>query len=105
MSLLKQVKEHTTRADTILQSAAITIQLRAKERDNSNGERSMAKTVDAFNALFGHQLTETQGWQFMELLKIARSAGGNYRRDDFLDGAAYAALAGESAAKEGDTDD
>jgi len=104
MTLLKQVKEHTTRADTILQSAAITIQLRAQERD-SKGERSMAKTVDAFNALFGHQLTETQGWQFMELLKIARSAGGNYRRDDFLDGAAYAALAGESAAKEDDTDD
>lgn len=33
----------------------------------------------------------------MELLKIVRSNQGGYRADSFVDGAAYAALAGEAA--------
>ena len=72
---------------------------RASTYDAPEGERSMGKTVAAFNALTGHDLTEQQGWQFMELLKIARSNQGAYRADCFVDGAAYAALAGEAAAR------
>lgn len=85
-----------TNATSILSTAAATISDRASERD-TEAERSMRKTVTAFNAMFGHNLTETQGWQFMELLKMARSTGGSFRLDDYLDGAAYAALAGECA--------
>lgn len=88
-----------TKATSILSTAAETIGNRASERDTES-ERSMRKTVTAFNAMFGHNLTETQGWQFMELLKMARSTGGKFRLDDYLDGAAYAALAGECAGKE-----
>lgn len=80
----------------LLVEAAETIGDRASERDTEQ-ERSMKRTVKAFNAMFNKNLTETEGWQFMELLKMARSVGGKYREDDFLDGAAYAALAGESA--------
>jgi hypothetical protein len=73
---------------------------RSATYDAPKGERSMGKTVVAFNALTGHNLTEQQGWQFMELLKIARSNQGKYRADCFVDGAAYAALAGEAAARD-----
>lgn len=80
----------------ILKRAAECIGDRASERDTES-ERSMANTVKAFNAMFGTELTEVQGWQFMELLKMSRSRGGKFRLDDFVDGAAYAALAGEAA--------
>ena len=86
-------------ADAILQNAAAEMQDRAASRDTPEGERSMGRCVKAFNAMFGTELTETQGWQFMELLKMARSVGGEFRLDDFTDGVAYAALAGESEAR------
>lgn len=86
-------------ADEILSNAAAAMQDRAASRDTPEGERSMGRCVKAFNAMFGTELTETQGWQFMELLKMARSAGGKFRLDDFTDGVAYAALAGESEAR------
>jgi len=93
-------------ADSFLRTAAATIQDRGVHRDTSaegaQQERSMAATVAAFNALEGTSLTERQGWAFMQVLKLARSAAsarnGQFNPDDFVDGAAYAALAGESAA-------
>ena len=86
-------------AHGILQNAAAEMLDRAASRDTPKGERSMGRCVKAFNAMFGTELTETQGWQFMELLKMARSAGGEFRLDDFTDGVAYAALAGECEAR------
>lgn len=81
-----------------LREAARLIEERAEQRDRVGGERSMAGTVAAFNAIHGAQLTEVQGWHFMELLKMSRSAGGRYIVDDFDDKIAYAALAAEAAA-------
>ena len=89
----------TIAAHGILQNAAAEMQDRAASRDTPEGERSMGRCVKAFNAMFGTELTETQGWQFMELLKMARSVGGEFRLDDFTDGVAYAALAGESESR------
>ena len=86
-------------AHGILQNAAAEMLDRAASRDTPKGERSMGRCVKAFNAMFGTELTETQGWQFMELLKMARSVGGEFRLDDFTDGVAYAALAGESESR------
>lgn len=86
-------------AVSMLIDAADTITERGKQRDQPSGERSMARTVRAFNAIYGTAITEVQGWQFMALLKIARSAGGTHRLDDYVDQAAYAALAGECAEK------
>lgn len=83
----------------ILEQAASEMRDRAATYDAPEGERSMAKTVAAFNVITGHSLTEQQGWQFMEMLKIVRSNQGGYRADSFVDGAAYAALAGEAAAR------
>lgn len=61
----------------------------------------MARAVAAFNGLTGHELTEEQGWAFMAVLKLARAQNGRaVNRDDYVDGAAYIALAGECAGKQ-----
>lgn len=78
---------------------------RARQRDAEDGERSMKRCVEAFNALEGTNLTETQGWRFMVMLKMARSVSGDFTADDFEDMAAYAGLAGESASMEDNTRD
>lgn len=93
----------------MLHSAAATILQRGQERDTSTDgqaqERSMAATVAAFNAIEGTALTERQGWAFMQVLKLTRAANtarnGRYNPDDYLDGAAYAALGAEAAAAQG----
>lgn len=72
---------------------------REQTYDAPGGERSMAKTVAAFNAIYGASMTEVQGWQFMALLKMVRANQGKFKRDNFVDQAAYSALAGEAAAK------
>lgn len=83
-----------------LQMASAIQEERANEYDAPNGkERSMAKVVQMFNALTGHQLTETEGWRFMELLKMVR-AQGKYHEDSLIDGVSYAALAAESHYRE-----
>ena len=87
-------------AQKYLSNAAKHMQERAHQYDAPEGERSMAATVSAFNAVTSHSLTEEQGWLFMELLKIVRSQQGGYREDNYDDAVAYAALRGESAAKE-----
>lgn len=81
-----------------LRKAADLIEQRGRQRDGEKGERSMARTVAAFNAVYGTALTETQGWHFMELLKMVRSSQGCYVADDFEDKVAYAALAAECEA-------
>lgn len=83
------------KADKMLSEAAECLQDRAASRDVEE-ERSVLAAVKAFNAMFGKDLTEEEGWHFMVLLKMSRSKGGEYRRDDYVDGAAYFALAGEA---------
>lgn len=95
-----------TAAPEVLRIAAITITERGAQRDTKTGngtpaERSMAATVAAFNALEGTSLSEAQGWRFMQVLKLARAAtserNGVFNADDYVDGAAYSALAHEAA--------
>lgn len=88
-----------TSAPDILESAAMHIAERGKRRDLPGGERSMRRSVEAFNAIRGHLLTEADGWMFMALLKASRASAGALNLDDFEDGAAYFALAGECAAR------
>lgn len=84
------------KADEILSQGVDTIAQRGKAYD-SGEERSMGKVVSMFATLTGHHLTEVQAFQFMEVLKMVRSSQGEYNADNFLDGACYAALAGEAA--------
>lgn len=87
------------KAHKILDAAAGHLEDRAATYDKPEGERSMGAAVAAFSAISGVTMTEEQGWLFMALLKAVRTQQGNYRADNYEDGAAYFALAGESAAK------
>jgi len=82
----------------ILEMGAEEMKDRAKTYDQPNGEKSMGATVEMFNAMTGHTLTEEQGWKFMVCLKLVRSENGT-RLDSFVDGAAYFGLAGEASIK------
>lgn len=87
----------------ILREAAATIDQRAQQRDTV-AERSMARTVAAFNGLTGRDLTEEEGWLFMVALKLARATGGRaFHRDDYVDAAAYTALLAECSSTPVDT--
>ena len=93
-------KKKLLTAGNILQTAAQHMQERAATYDQQGGERSIHKTVTMFNILTGAGLTDEQGWLFMTCLKMVRAQQGRYRADSYEDGAAYFALAGESAAQE-----
>lgn len=89
----------TITAPDILRAGLAHMEDRAATYDQPRGERSMQKTVGAFNALTGAAITEEQGWLFMVCLKAARTQQGAFRADNFEDGAAYFGLMGEAAAK------
>ena len=89
------------KAQQFLKEGVATMDERGKDRD-AGEERSMGKTVRAFNALTGHDISERDGWLFMAVLKAARAATTPTGRvDDYVDGAAYFALAGESVFDKG----
>lgn len=85
-----------THATVFLKKASDTMTQRAEDRDQKE-ERSMAKIVQIFNTLHGTELTESQGWNFMVLLKMVRAQlGENFREDDYIDQIAYMGLEAES---------
>jgi hypothetical protein len=91
----------SVKAADLLHKAADLMEARGKEYDKPEGERSMGKTVDAFNAITGHNLTEAEGWLMMELLKNVRMwQRPGYHADSAEDCIAYAALKAEAKAKE-----
>lgn len=98
---MRQGKEtpEPSKANAILAAAQETLRQWVATRDQPSGERLMARAVAAFNAVTGHKMTTREGWLFMAVLKLARAttAGGRHNADDYVDGAAYFALAGEEA--------
>ena len=70
---------------------------RAKEYDQPGGERSMGRTVAAFNAVTGRDLTEAEGWMFMIQLKLVRGQSAKTpHQDSAEDAVSYSALYGEA---------
>ena len=86
-------------AQHFLEAAQGHLGARAVTYDKPTGERSMERTVKVFAALTDIQLTEEQGWIFMEALKQVRSLQGKFKADNYEDLAGYAALRGETAAR------
>lgn len=84
-------------AQEILNQALKEMDARGRQSKDGTKERSMAATVAAFNAITGRELTETEGWMFMVVLKAVRTIQRVGSIDSFVDGAAYFSLAGESA--------
>lgn len=83
--------------------AAIDVQAeRGKQYDKPSGERSMAATVSAFNAITGRDLSEAEGWLLLQTLKDVRQwqNPSKYHHDSALDGVAYSALKAEALSEE-----
>jgi hypothetical protein len=89
------------KAPDILRAGVTAIGERAVERDQPDGERTAERAARIFNAITLRQgaavLTALDGWLFMCSLKLARAQQGAFKLDDYVDLAAYAALAGECA--------
>ena len=84
-------------AKDILKKAATIQDERAEQRDSPRGERTMGKAINAFNAITGKGLAETDGWLLMCCLKMARGQHGVFVADDYDDLVGYASLYGEAA--------
>ena len=90
------------KASQFLSKAAAIMEERGKQYDKPEGERSMGRTVEAFNTITGHCLTEAEGWLLLQLLKDVRQwqRRGAYHADSAEDCIAYAALKAEALAAE-----
>lgn len=75
-----------------LDAVRTIIAARGEERDLPDGERSMARAVNIFNACTGVKLSEADGWLFMQCLKLSRQRAGKFKLDDYHDLIGYAAL-------------
>lgn len=85
------------KAAELLGRAAAHMHDRASTYDEPEGERSMGKIVTAFNAITGRDLTESEGWMFMQQVKLVRLfTRSEYHADSAEDNIAYAALLAEA---------
>lgn len=91
----------TIKAPDLLNKAAQHMADRAKTYDKPEGERSMGKTIQAFNTITDKDLTEAEGWLLMQLLKDVRLfQRPGYHADSAEDCIAYSALMAEAKAAE-----
>lgn len=87
----------TPQAAELLGRAARHLHDRASTYDKPEGERSMGRTVAAFNAITGRDLTESEGWLFMAVLKAVRGQTASVPHGDICeDLVAYSALYAEA---------
>lgn len=85
------------KAAELLGRAAAHMHDRASVYDEPDGDRSMGKVVTAFNAITGRDLTESEGWMFMQQVKLVRLfTRSEYHADSAEDNIAYAALLAEA---------
>lgn len=96
---VEPMKKDRTAGD-FLQNAQSILEQRGKQYDKPQGERSMAATVAAFNAITGQALTEPHGWLLLTLLKLVRD---NQREapheDSCMDLVTYSSLYAEARMK------
>lgn len=93
----KPEKMPEPKAAELLGRAAAHMHDRASTYDEPEGERSMGKIVTAFNAITGRDLTESEGWMFMQQVKLVRLfTRSEYHADSAEDNIAYAALLAEA---------
>lgn len=84
-------------ATDILNKAAQHMADRASTYDKPEGERSMGRAVEAFNAITGRDLSEPEGWLLLQVLKDVRLfTRPGYHADSAEDCVAYAALKAEA---------
>ena len=72
---------------------------RGKDYDSPSGERSAESIAKAFNAITGHDLTESEIWLILTLLKQVRQWSNTaFHRDSAEDQVTYVDLMSESLA-------
>ena len=95
----------STSAPGLLAQAGAIMAERGKQydADTGQGERSMAKTTAIFNLATGRDLSEAEGWFFMECLKNVRlwQNTDTPHEDSLHDKIAYSALLAECALTKG----
>jgi len=92
-------KRKPTLAEDFLQDGIRILHERGQGYDGES-ERSMEKIVKIFNEVFDKDITERQGWEFMVILKLVRSASKKVKEDTFIDKQNYSALAAEAFTRE-----
>jgi hypothetical protein len=91
------LKDKNMNAPQLLEKALGHMLARAETYDQPGGERSMGKTIDAFNIITGRDLYESEGWLLLQLLKDVRDRQRMAPHVDSLeDCIAYAALKAEA---------
>ena len=94
---IEKVRQSHRTASEIADSALKHIRERAETYDQPTGERSAAKTAKAFNVITGKDITESEVWLLLQLLKDVRQwSREDYHQDSAEDCIAYAALKAES---------
>ena len=102
-STIEQPDNTPVSSTDLLRAAAKHQADRASTYDAPGGERSMAKTIAAFNSITGHKLSEADGWLMQAVLKQVRLFTNRDKphRDSCEDLIAYASLLGECALTKG----
>lgn len=96
---LESIRQEPPKASApeLLNKAADLLTERGKQYDQPEGERSMSKAVSAFNAITGRNLSESEGWLLLQVLKDVRLfQKPGYHQDSAEDCIAYASLKAES---------
>ncbi len=93
--------EKAPTAPEFLDKASALMRQRGEQYDKPEGERSMGVCVQAFNAITGKKLTESEGWLLLQILKDVRQWQNpdKYHADSAEDCIAYAALKAEALAQ------
>lgn len=100
-ALPTEAKTSSKKATEFLSKALSLLEERGKDYDQPEGERSMGRTVTAFNAITGHSLKESDGWLILQILKDVRQNQNrdSYHADSAEDCISYAALKAEALAE------
>lgn len=88
-------------AHQFLDRASELLGERGKEYDSRKEERSAGKVAVAFNTITGKDLTASEVWLILQLLKDVRQwSSPGYHRDSAEDSVAYASLKAEALEEE-----
>lgn len=93
-----KVKERPATRGEILDDAK-EIVCDGRPQEYGGPEDSFARIAALWSAYTGHEYTAHDVAMMMALLKIARTKGGKYNPDNYIDMAGYAACAGEIGGK------
>lgn len=95
------LERQLSKVEILLSNTLNLLSERGKQYDSPKGERSMGRTVAAFNAITGRELTEAEGMLLLAILKMVRDRQRTIpHQDSCEDLIAYSALYAEARLNE-----